>query len=192
MRRVAMPRQVDIIIYVIRNVFFGVFTGLSSDNVALIQSLQSADPENQDMYMLSIPSGVTKTTIMEYGEVKEVNIRNKEYYVMLLKRYLMNAVVGLFETRLFLASDVDAINELVGTTERRLDSGYTVYYGPTDPQAIGSGHQLDHIRDGLTYMCFAVSLSSRGEGKAGEDELLEALGWIGEAGWNPLQRTVED
>jgi hypothetical protein len=189
LRRVAMPRQVEIILYIIRSIIIGKFAGLSCDNISLVQSLQSADPDNQDLYLWSSPAGITKTSIKESGGDKEVSVRNKEYYVTLLKRYLMNAVVGLFGIRLWLCQDPAAIDELVGTTERKLDSGYTVYYGPTDPRASGTPRQLDHIRDGLSYLCAAISLSVMSVAMDDtSDELMDALGWVGGNGWTPLTR----
>jgi hypothetical protein len=66
-----------------------------------------------------------------------------------------------------------------------------VYFGPTDPKQQKISVQLDHNRDGLSYLCCAIS-SSEVEGEDNnEDELYEALGWVAvaepdePAGWKP-------
>jgi len=189
---VAIPRQVDIILYLIRSVMYGEFVGLACDNILLVQALQEVDLENSEIYMWAATSGTTKTMIKEVGGEREVTIRNKEYYVSLLKQYMLAARAGLFSTRLWLCDDTEMMNELAGTTERRTDSGYTVYYGPTDPTGVGLDRQLDHIRDALSFLVLAISVSGRGTDSASEDELFAVMGWVGGPGWTPVQRPSDD
>ena len=111
--------------------------------------------------------------------MKEVKVRNKEHYVTLLKRFMMSSIVKLLDTQLEIGDDADAIYELSGTTEKKTAGGYVVYYGPTDPAQARAAVQLDHIRDGLSYLCAAIVASKGAPGDEGEDALLAAMGWAG-------------
>jgi hypothetical protein len=179
LRRVALPRQVDILLYVINNLLSGRFAGLQSDDLRLIQSLQSVDSGRSSFYNWSAPQGTTTVKVLDNGVEKEVKVRNKEYYVTLLKRFFMSYVVGLFDTKLAIGDDAGAIFELSGTTEKKTSAGYTVYFGPTDPLQKRTQVQTDHIRDSLSYLCSAIVASqvSRDDDTS-EDELLESLGFV--------------
>lgn len=188
LRRVVMPRQVDIIMYVINTIMSGEFLELRSDNLSLIQALQSADKKNSKRFNWAVPQGVTKVKLQENGVEKEVGVRNKEFFTSLLKRYMMAAVVGLIEPRLEIGNDAAAITELTGTTEKKLTSGYTVYFGPQDPRGVGSNSQLDHIRDALSYLCSAIyTVFNTKDEEDEEDSALEAYGWVaqGDRDWKP-------
>lgn len=177
MRRVPLPHQAKIINYIIGHVFSGQFIGISGDHSGGMQTLQLLDPERAQFYVWANPGGstpeqmVTKVDAEGRQTVEAVNLNNKQMQTEFLKAWMINAVVGIEGRKLWLGKDLAAVDQLVGTTEHKTQFKRVAYMGPPDPDRKAS--ILDHIRDSLTYLCYAIQvglglISEEDEG--GDDE----------------------
>lgn len=193
MRRVALPHQAVLVQHIIEHVFIGQFVGLCCDHLSAIQEMQARDRDRARRYLWAVPAGSTKIVVKpilaeddsEFSlsdplpemDEETASIRNKQFFIEKLKEWLVNAAVGLEGRKLWLAEgDPEVSEELAGTTERKTQAGYTIYYGPVDPNI--KGGQLDHNRETLQHLCHAIYEGMQVEGdSASEDELLAVLGW---------------
>jgi len=201
MRRIAQPHQIDIIQHVRTKVFTGEFVGFSSDHLPTVQLLkQAAGEELEELYRHFMPGGSTTFEVNKLRErepevyrilsdearkAETVNIPNKQLSTERLRNWMINAVTPFPGRKLWLGPDPDLQSELGGTTEKKTQSGHTVYYGPPDPS--DKKRLVDHDTDMLrhaTYVIYEAMLSL--DAQYSEDELLAAMGWAeteSETGW---------
>lgn len=164
MRRVPMPHQARIINYIIQHVFTGQFIGIASDYLGGVQTLQVLDPARPQLYLWSNPGGstpnlmVTSVDVDGQQTIETANLNNKQMQTEFLKSWMINAVVGIAGRKLWLGKDAPAIDQLVGTTEHKTQFKRVAYVGPPDPDRKQS--ILDHIRDSLTYLCYAIDVGT--------------------------------
>ena len=193
LRRIALQHQVEFALHIIRHVFSGEFIGLSTDKADAIQILQGQAREMADKFLWANPAGATAVAVRPddpnqaevYRHLSEVdkkndyaNIPNKEFYVNLLKGWLVNAAIGLEGRKLELGNDAQVANELITTTERKTAHGRTQYYGPPDPDRRSVA--LDHNFDALSYGVHAIWAGVQSQATVfSEAALLAVMGWVG-------------
>ncbi len=194
LERVPQPHQVDLIRHVIGHLFVGQFIGLGSDHLATVQQLQELDPDRQHLYHHSSPGASTPIPLVDliegdpslYRSLSEkdrkkavVNVPNKFLWTERFRAWMINAVTGLPGRAFWLGDDVSGAAELAATTERKTQSGHTVYYGPPDPN--DSKRMVDHYRDAHLYLVDAIFRGmAEGESQYQEQALIEAMGWAGQ------------
>lgn len=195
MERVPQPFQVDIIRYAIRNIFIGRFIGFGSDHLATVQQLQALDSDRHFLYHHSSPGSSTPFDVEDlikkepnvYMVLSEkerkkptINIPNKFLWTERFRGWMINAVTPLEGRKFWIGNDSEGINELSATTEKKTQSGHTVYYGPPDPD--DSSRMVDHYRDAHLYLVDAIHQGlEKGEVEFLESELIAQMGWAGEA-----------
>jgi hypothetical protein len=121
---------------------------------------------------------------------KPIKMRNKQYCTELLRKFMINANLTLPGIQLWLGNDNDLVEELIGTTERKTDGGYTVYYSTKKANNWNPRAQEDHNRDAATYLAHAISYGILQESDTFSDmEMINACGWAGVTGqvdpWRP-------
>ena len=189
MNRVSLKKQVEIILYVLRNFIHGPVYNIATDNIEGKNLIE----ETNFPVIWSFP-GNSSEVLDENGNPildasgKPVKRRNKEHYTNLLRSALVAAVRKTDAHIRFYLSDQDTelIDELIGTTERRTQSGYVVYYGPPDP--LRKGGMRDHNTDACRYLIAGIYDYLFNTGQIyKEEEILSALGWVkaGQENWKP-------
>jgi len=197
MERVPQPMQVEIIRYVLSNIMKGEFVGFSSDHLETVQLLQGEDQEHAHLYLNSMPGGSTR---FDVGVIREqepdiyrllseserqaetATVPNKQLYIERFRSWMINAVTPLAGRKFILGRDSVVEDELAGTTERKTQGGHTVYLGPSDPN--DKSRHLDHNLDSLSYLGHAITVGTLAAATLfSEEELIEAMGWAGEAEW---------
>ncbi len=191
---VSVIYQADVVKHMLEYVMIGKPSGISTDNQALVDSLVDKLKGKTDIIYNANPSGTT-FLIDEEGKQKldaqgkPLKMRNKQYMTELLRKMMINANMNICEPqdRLWLGNDVGLIEELAGTTERKTDGGYVVYYSPKTQGNWQPKAQDDHNRDAATYLAHAIALGLLQDAdRWSETELLDSLGWAGEnQGWVP-------
>lgn len=184
MRQVALPIQCRIIRHICTYLLIGNLGAICCDSADAIQTLQDLDPTRAEKYVRTAPGGTMPMTdelgqpIMQKndktGNLEVVMIRVKQYLTERFRQFMINANLGLAGTKLILGNDSAMIDELAGTTEVKTQGGYTVYYGPPDPDK--PGRMLDHNVDSGRFLADAIMRSLDKE-EDSDRELLEAMGW---------------
>jgi hypothetical protein len=190
---VSQVYQADIVKYVSNFVLLGKCMGMCSDDQGLIDNLRDKMRDKTDIIFNATPAGTTVLTdndgkIKLDAKGKPVKMRNKQYMTELLRKYMINANMNLEGVKLWLGDDSDLIDELSGTTERKTEGGYTVYYSPKTQGNWQPRAQDDHRRDACTYLAYAIHLGVLQDSERySEAQLLETLGWCGRSDgvWTP-------
>lgn len=186
---VPIPHQTSVVHYLVNFVMEGTCIGISTDSIPLADELVrkfsgtllasrifNANPGSATLLMND--DGSPK--IDERG--KPVKMRNKQYMTELLRRMMLCANMNLDGIKLWLGDDAELVEELAGTTERKTEAGFTVYYSPKRGNAWNNDPHLqsDHNRDALTYLAHAISTGILMSGdNYSEMALLESCGWAG-------------
>ena len=183
---VEFPYLVGGIMWINANIFGGYMTGLSTDNVSLVQQFQESygDDPNAQRIFWSNPGGSTvelddKGVPKTDATGKVLSTRNKQYQHELLRKFMLNAImIKDNETRQWLGNDVPLIEELMDTLEKKTQGGYTVY----ETNMRRHGKFCDHRRDSLVFSSFAIDQGLRIDvERYSESDVLEALGFVGGA-----------
>lgn len=193
MRQVTTPIQCRIVKYLYANVLMGSLGIVACEHSSSVQDMQVLDPEKSDRFIQTNPGGTMGMVDAEgqpvlrlsekTGKPEPVEIRVKQYLTEQFRQYMINENLDLPGIRLVLGNDRELIEELAGTTEMKTQAGYTVYYGPPDPNS--SGKMLDHSTDACRNLVNAI-MRSTDRPEESEDELLAAMGWTGgdgSTGW---------
>lgn len=188
MRQVAQPVQMRIALHIIEKMCLGAFGILCCDNVQIIQALQDKDPGRKDQYVQTVPGGtqplqdektgeILTRTNPETGKPETIMVRVKQLLNDRLRQYMINRNLELPGIRLALGNDLEMVEELRDTTERKTPAGYTVYFSRPDPQRAGA--QMDHNLDAGRYLADAISRTASFSGEDPDRALIAAMGWAG-------------
>jgi len=153
LQQIALPIQCRIVRYLYNHICLGPIGAICCDSTQAIQMLQHNDPDLADRFHVTQPGGSvplmdqdTGEAVMKINEVtgraESVTVRTKQYLTEIFRQMMINSLLNLEGTKLWLGQDTDMIDELAGTTERKTPAGYTVYIGPPDPNR--SSVQQDH------------------------------------------------
>src|SRR3990167_2276464 len=187
MRQVALPIQMLVVRVLNEKILAGPLASFCTDKIELVQMLQTDDPVKEAAFIRSVPGGTTEAldtqgrtiTQEKDGVESPVMVRVKEHLTDRLRAFMLNASLGLEGQKLWLGQDTPVIEELANTTERKTPSGYTVYYGPPDPDR--SGVTLDHRTDALRFLADSIIRATSPVDEEDEGEFLLAMGWAGPA-----------
>jgi hypothetical protein len=184
--------QASVFKYLADNCLIGKFIGASTDSQQLLESLQHELPDRSSTLWNAQPAGTTVLLeadgrIKTDPQGKPLKMRNKQFIHELLRKYMLNALMSLEGTKIWVGDDNSLVEELASTTERKTEAGFVQYYSPkgTSLHVNKVTEQGDHQRDALTFLVYALYLGlMQDNSQFSEAELLGSLGWVGDAqGW---------
>jgi len=189
MRQVPLPLQIRVLRHLYHRTLLGTLGAVCCDKGEAIQSLQDKDPHLADRFHRTIPGGVTPLLdesgklLLESdpktGKIMPAMTWVKQYLTENIRQWMINANLSLAGRQFILGNDMEMVEELTGTTERKGEHGRIIYYGPPDPDH--TGVMMDHNTDALRHLADAIQHSLEKPVDEDETGLISVMGWVGKA-----------